>query len=305
MIGGVAASVRAQGLAVCALGALLGVSLAACDRDEAPSNEAASATATATTEAEPQPPAHVGVLKGIVRLADGAEVPSFTREELGRSQRDAVGFPSGCTPHTAEDDEPVHLAADRGLGGILVSVTGDPDTFFRDLPEHQPQERRVVVDDCRLSPKLVVGLRGDTLVVQNSTQTNFFPLVGQASFAESLVFGESRSTPLERAGLSTITCPVLPHCGRADLVVIMNPVFTLTGEDGRFELRNVPAGQDVVVHAWHPLFREARVDTKVDENGERTLELVIEPLPREAAAGTTPSTTTTPAATATPAPAAP
>jgi hypothetical protein len=58
------------------------------------------------------------------------------------------------------------------------------------------------------------------------------------------------------------------------------------------------------VHAWLPLFRVALVDTKVDENGERTLELVIEPLPREAA-GAAPSTTTPAATTATPAPAAP
>jgi hypothetical protein len=266
----------------------LGLTLfaAGCSREapaETPAEPAGSAVATAT-EAPAPPAPHTGVVHGVVKLAEGAALPAYTAAEQGRSGQEPLAFPAGSPPHTEADDQPVHLGEGRGLEGVLVSATGDPSTFFRDLPEHRPEQRRLSIEDGRLSPKLVVALRGDTLVLQNSTRENAFPVVGQNTFAESLVFGESRSVPLDRAGFTAITCPVLPHCGRADLVVIMNPVFTVTGDDGRFELHDVPAGQDVRIHAWHPLFQEARVDTKVDENGERTVELVLTPLPRDAAA---------------------
>jgi hypothetical protein len=56
-----------------------------------------------------------------------------------------------------------------------------------------------------------------------------------------------------------VTCDVHPWM-RAYLGVLPHPFFAVTGADGRFTLRGVPAGEYVLA-AWHERFgtREARV----------------------------------------------
>jgi hypothetical protein len=255
----------------------------ACQKDETPAapETAASEEAATTTEetaAAPTTPVHVGTVRGVVRLAEGAELPSFTSEELGNVQGGG-----GCPPPGGADAQPVTLGEGRALEGVMVSATGEPEAFFAQVPPHEPVERRVVIDDCRLSPRLLVALRGDRLVLQNQTQQPMFPVIGRASYADSLAFGATRTVELERAGVEAVSCGVRPACGRTDVVVVMNPVFGVTGEAGRFEMTNVPADQPITIHAWHPLFREARAETRVSEGGEAIVELVLEPRPAPAA----------------------
>jgi hypothetical protein len=56
---------------------------------------------------------------------------------------------------------------------------------------------------------------------------------------------------------------------RAYLGVLPHPFFAVTGADGRFSLRGVPAGEYVLA-AWHERFgtREARVTLGAGETTE-------------------------------------
>lgn len=225
--------------------------------------------------------AHTGTVRGVVRLAEGASLPRYEDEDMGR----VAGAPhvTGCAPALPEDGENVKLSgAARGLSGVMITATGDSKTFFEHLPTHEPVERTVLLDACRLTPPLVVAMRGDRLVIKNQSDQPLFPVFGQASHVDSLLKGQTRTVPLEQGGITAVTCAVAPDCGRADVVVVMNPVFTQSGEEGRFTLEGVPANQDVVIHAWHPLFAESRVTTRVAPGGEATVELVLAPPPPRA-----------------------
>jgi hypothetical protein len=243
------------------------------DRDTAPGAGQGEAP-----PAEAPSAAHTGTVKGVIRLAEGATLPRYDAEQMGRVE----GAPhvNGCAPAVPEDGENVTLSGEaRGLTGVMVTATGDSKTFFEHLPAHAPVERTLLLEACRLTPRLVIAMRGDRLVIKNQSAQPLFPVFGQASYVDSVLEGQTRTVPLDKGGITAVTCAMAPDCGRSDVVVVMNPVFTQTGEEGRFTLEGVPADQDVVIHAWHPLLVEARTTTRVSPGGEVTVELVLAPPP--------------------------
>lgn len=260
------------------------LSLVGCARCQPPrEGGAAPANApqgpAAAAPAAPASPGRVGTVTGVVRLAEGAELPRYSPGQIGRSERtNAVS--RHCPPARDSDTLPV-----RGVGNptalvrVAVYATSDDAAAFRAaLPTASPTERHVAIRDCRLEPRIVVGAVGDTLVIDNQSEDVFLPHVGSGPFMETLLHGESRRVTLDHLDAVPIACSFALACGRSDLVVMRYPVFDVTGEAGRFEIRNVPADQPVKIHAFHPLFREATVETRVARNGRVEVELVLHPV---------------------------
>lgn len=227
----------------------------------------------------PGPESGLGVVVGRVRLAAGAELPSYDNEALfGDSQEGNQG--ESCPPPRRSDRQPTPMAPDRGLAGLMISATGDQATFFAHLPSDEGREsveHLLRIRDCRLEPRLVSAQVGDTLTIVNESAEPFLPSMSNSGFMQAVMAGERRSEPLERGGVGAMRCPFSLPCGRADIVVIHHPVHTVSGEGGAFELRNVPADQEVVLHAWHPLFEEATVRVSVPAGGRREVEILISP----------------------------
>lgn len=261
-------SARARGALV-----LWAVSLAAgcgsCGHESA--GKGASA-AKAPEKTEPASPA-VGTIEGVVRLAEGAKLPEYARRDLGDKQLQKL--PAVCPPRTESDLEPVKLEGDRGLAGVLVTATGFHGTF-----PHEPSQIEVAIRDCRLEPRLVVGQRGDQLVVRNETNFAFLPRLGSEKLQRVLTKGQSRTMPLERGGAYPLACTWGVPCGRTDVIVLYHPVYAVTGSDGHFRIDNVPAGQHVTVHAWHPLFQDATAPAEVAEGKTVHLDLTLAPRPQ-------------------------
>lgn len=62
--------------------------------------------------------------------------------------------------------------------------------------------------------------------------------------------GETRSVRFAKPGLVLVACNV--HVGmRANVLVLETPHYTRPGRDGRFDLKNLPAGPGTLVF-WHP-----------------------------------------------------
>src|SRR5690606_32261600 len=178
----------------------------------------------------PAPRGDTGTVVGVVRLAEGARLPEV---QPGASGSATETLP-GCPPIGPSDRTPVH-AVDGKLVNVLVSATGDPKTFFPALPEREPAEVELVVGaDCRLTPRLVAAVEGDTLVLKNRSPVPILPFVGRQGYVESLLVDESRRIPLDGRGVKAAGCGVHGYCGSADVVVIPHPVFGVTGPDGRF-----------------------------------------------------------------------
>jgi hypothetical protein len=225
---------------------------------------------------EPEPAAprgETGTVVGVVRLAEGATLP---RARLGASGS-ATTPPPGCPAITERDHTPV-FEVDGKLVNVLVSATGDRATFFPALPEREPAEVELIIgEDCRLAPRLLAAVEGDTLVLKNRAPMAMLPFVGEQDFLESLSSAESRRVKLEKRGVRRVACGLSGYCGGADLVVVPHPVFGVTGVTGELVIDEVPADQDVTLHAWHPLFKETSKTVRVGKGERVEVELVIEP----------------------------
>jgi hypothetical protein len=132
------------------------------------------------------------------------------------------------------------------------------------------------IRDCKLTPMVVAATRGDTLEITNETDYPYMPIAGNAGMAQAIMRGESRTIPLDQGGVKGLGCTFTAPCGRAEVVVLYHPFHTLTGETGRFRLE-VPAGEEIEVHAWHPLFEEASETVTVPAGETRRLDFTLRP----------------------------
>ncbi|NLY94139.1 MAG: hypothetical protein GXY23_08920 [Myxococcales bacterium] len=243
------------------------VILAGCNQ---PTEQGSSEAAPKTAEA---PKGNVGTVVGVVRLREGASLPRLAPGHAGSAKDPA---PS-CPRLTDADPTPV-FERDGKLVNVLVSATGNRETFFAALPERTASEVELVIgEDCRLSPRLVAAVVGDSLRLRNRSPLAVLPFIGKQGHVESLSSQESRVQVLSERGVHHVGCGVTGYCGSADVVVLAHPVFGVTDETGTFVIDNVPADQDVVLHAWHPLFREATTTVRVGKGERVEVELEIEP----------------------------
>lgn len=230
---------------------------------------------TSTTPEAPRA-GRVGTVVGTVVLAPATTLPRWTLAQIGRDPTQPP-LPPECSPPKDEDTLPVRAGEGGLLDGIIISATGDRDAFAARLPPHAVKDVTVAIEDCRLTPHVVVAGVGDTLVIENRTDEPFLPTAGPAPVLETLLFRQSRRVPLEHGGLTAIECRFAHGCGRADLLVLPNHVATVSRE-GRFELE-VPADMPLQIHAWHPLFLESQVQTTVRQGGRVEVRIVVRPAP--------------------------
>ena len=233
-----------------------------------PAADAAQAPETAT----PSAASGLGIVEGEIVLAEGAALPSYAPEEIGRLPT-AAELPASCSPPQLQDRSPVTLVEGR-LAGIVVAATGDPVLFGAALGAPIAREHQLRIEDCRLSPRVLTATRGDRLVITNAGEHPFLPTLGTSAFMQALLAGERREIPLDRGGVLPLTCNFGSPCGRTDVAIFYHQAHGISGEDGRFRLSNVPAGGEVRIHAWHPLFEEGNATVRV-EAGE-TIQLRIE-----------------------------
>jgi hypothetical protein len=225
--------------------------------------------------AEPAPAAKVGVLTGSVRLAPGAVLPSYPAELMERkvlSHVDRGTFPESCTPPKLADRMPVRMTPDGKLIGVMVTASD-----FSKNPERAPRTYDVTIKDCRLTPPLVVAMKGDKLRVRNEVNFPFMPTLGQSALTETLTPGQTNDNPLDQPGVSAVLCGFTAPCGRTDVVVLFHPLYAITDENGNFRIENFPADEAVHVNAWHPLFIAQEQGVKLERGATKNLDFVIAP----------------------------
>ena len=217
----------------------------------------------------------MGTVTGVVRLADGAELPRYPTS--GLSADGPTPLPADCTPETSADREPMALAADRGLSNVPVVAMGDATRW---PAPGAPRTVPLRIRNCRLDPWVVTATIGDVLRIENELVYPFFPAVAglETGFNQAILPGEPRELELDSARPMTMQCTVTTGCRRAELLVLHHPVNTVSAEAGRFTL-SVPAEQEVELVAWHPLVQEASVHTRVAAGETVTVEIVVRPVP--------------------------
>lgn len=241
------------------------------DDDPRPAAQGSADPAAGATAPEEERAGPTGTIRGFVVLASGVALPRLDPPEHA--------FPDGCPPYRADRDAyPVAMVGDRRLTGMLVTVTD-----YESRVPASPQVRTLTIEDCRLTPRLLSGSRGDTLELTNASARPFWPSVEGDALTQALLPEQTRNLVLDRGGFRKVRCGFDEPCGLAWVVTVYHPLHTVTDAEGGFRIDRVPAGEEVTVTAYHPLLgRPAEATVTVGEGQTERIELVVTPAPAPA-----------------------
>jgi plastocyanin len=225
-------------------------------KEEAPPAPVPTAEPTpAPAAAPPTPaaPAGFGTVEGSIAFTGTAPAA----KELDR-KADPV-----CAK-TKMNDEEVVVNDNKTLRNVLVRIKGIDKDY--DAPA---DEAKIEQTDCMYRPRVSAVVAGQTIAIKNGDQTlhNVHTYRG-----EKTLFNMAQppnmpdiKQPMKKGDPDVIRfkCDVHPWM-TAHVLVSNHPFFAVTGEDGKFSLKNVPAGR-YTVEAWHEKF------------GVKTVEVTVEP----------------------------
>jgi plastocyanin len=168
---------------------------------------------------------------------------------------------------TRGTDETLLVGRDRGLRNVVVRLVGAPRT----APPATPA--RLVQDGCRYQPHVTGVVVGQTLAIATADPT-LHNVHAYRDHATLFNFAQIPNTPdlqrrFDQPGLVELRCDVHPLMG-GFVAVHENPWFAVTGDDGSFELRDVPAGT-FTLEAWHERLGTKRITVTFDDREPATV----------------------------------
>lgn len=177
--------------------------------------------------------------------------------------RGAFSECAGGAPRTSS----VQLSAEGNVGEVVVYVKGGLTPGDYPVP---PEPVTLGQRGCEFEPRVFALRAGQKLILRNQDPAlhNVHALgLGTNAFNFSMPQGRP---PLEQIfGAQqipvTLTCDVHPWM-RAYAAVLAHPFFAVTGSDGAFALRGLPAGT-YQLEAWHERLGRFAAQATVPEGG--------------------------------------
>jgi plastocyanin len=160
--------------------------------------------------------------------------------------------------------EEIVVGAANGLRWVAVYLAAKP------AGDYPAPATEVLVDQkgCRYEPH-VFGVRaGQPIRIRNSDPT-MHNIHAMPKVNSEFNFGQAKAGMEEVKSFSQpeapfkIKCDVHPWMS-AYALVCDHPFFAVTGEDGSFEIKNVPAGDHTLIF-WHEKLGEKQVPVKVED----------------------------------------
>ena len=168
-----------------------------------------------------------------------------------------------CQKDGAVVQEDIIVGKTGGVKNIIVWLRPDTenrkdvfpqDKIHPDLKATKPVNRVIDQPCCQFVPRVLAARTGDTLEIKNSAQVSHN--INYSSDAESFNVnvppGKSHKAQMPLTAQSTpipFKCDVHPWmAGR--IRVFDHPYYAVTDDDGKFEIKNAPAGDWRIVY-WH------------------------------------------------------
>lgn len=160
-----------------------------------------------------------------------------------------------CTQPPAVIDESVTVAPDGGMADIIVWVRTNNVKVHPDYAKTANEKAILDNKHCRFEPH-VLGMRvSQPLEVKNSdnfahntniaARNNALPnQVIPAMGNNQLKVSQAETLPAE------VACNIHPWM-KGWLLVRPDPYFAVSGKDGKFEIKDLPAGTELEFQAWH------------------------------------------------------
>jgi len=189
-----------------------------------------------------------------------------------------------CLGGCPEDDSLV-VSKSGGLANVIVylrpakgQTVAIHDSYEKD------RDKTVVMDNvgCMFSPHVVLMQTSQTLVLKNSDPFGHNANIQPArSRGGSIMISAGSNIERKFDKPETVPAPVVCNVHpwmKGWVLPRDNPYFALTGVDGSFEIKNLPAGGTLVFQLWHeragPL-RDVDVDGQQAKRGR--IKIKIEP----------------------------
>ena len=177
-----------------------------------------------------------------------------------------------CAGRPAVKDEEVVVGGAGQLKNVVVRIA-------KGVAAPTPAPSKSVVLDqngCMYRPRVVVAQAGQQVEIRNSDQTmhNIHTYKGkQTLFNEIHVQGmPPRMKPVPKVGdVVKFKCDVHPWM-TGWLLVTDSPYFAVTGDDGKFEIPQVPPGK-YTVEVWHEKYGSQTQEVTVAEGKPVELKL--------------------------------
>ncbi|MBI3183436.1 MAG: carboxypeptidase regulatory-like domain-containing protein [Myxococcales bacterium] len=160
------------------------------------------------------------------------------------------------------DDPTITLSKDgKALANVLVRITkGAPDG-------KAPAEAAVINQkDCMYDPRVQGAVEGQKVQIKNSDGTlhNVHAYAGQKTLFNQAQPPKAKDIEKDLKGdVIRLKCDVHPWM-TAYVLLSKHQFFATTGADGKFEIKDVPAGT-YTVEAWHEKLGSQTAEVKVED----------------------------------------
>jgi len=214
---------------------------------------------------------HPGKITGTVRWS--GPVPRQLNLPINKDA--SICDPAG---HNTRDLERLVIGPQGGVANTVV--------YLKNISSGKPfssSETRQMLDQrqCRYEPHiLLVPEQGDLHMKSSDPVLHTVHMDGAASYNLPFPFPNrevSRSMP--QAGVASLKCNGGHVWMNAEMIVAKNPYYAVTGQDGKFELDDVPPGAYQIV-AWHEGWSLVRQESAFDVLTERRVQRPVFSQPR-------------------------
>ena len=160
----------------------------------------------------------------------------------------SVCKPGGAPVHAHQ----VVVGPNKGLANVLIFIRKIPDSWLHEDASKPPTEPLVYDQkNCDFLSHVTAVNAKRKLILKNSDpvghNTNIpgfaNPLLSAGGTAEFSFGGKSKSLPL------AITCSIHPWM-KSYMIPLKNNYFAVTGKDGKFEIKDLPAGVPLEFQVW-------------------------------------------------------
>lgn len=205
-------------------------------------------------------PASAGVIRGTVRVATTIAASSGGGNPYpGRAN--AMAQAGGFARGQVEDAVVFVEKLPPGVDSTLAAAASRP---------------RLVQKNQTFTPRVIAVAAGETVEFPNQDpiyHNVFSPSPVRRFDLGKYGRGKSRLVAFPRPGVVNVFCDIHSNM-EAYVLVLPHRAFARPGENGRFQLPDLPPGR-YVVSAWHPDFREQRREVRIPEEGDASVDLTF------------------------------
>lgn len=190
----------------------------------------------------------------------------------------AFATTASSKPSTGDVKGTIKLAGKKDGKGVVVYLENVPG------PVAKQKNATIKQREKQFDPPLTIVVKGTTIDFPNEDKIfhNVFSVSRPARFDLGLYkSGSMKSVEMKRSGVVDVYCNIHPDMV-AKVKVLDNAFYTITGPDGRFDIKDVPAGEYPIV-AWLPSGGETSGKVTIKPGEAATIDLEV----KEVATSTT------------------